>query len=118
MFGASLIAFVLAQSSTQDQAYIVRQSQFECLIRHLPALTRAKGDLIWIDLTTCPPRVIRRADAWPILPRADTPNAVDNKIVLTRADIMCLSRNRNRPGRFATPVSAGRYRLSFEACRR
>lgn len=113
-----LISPLLSQSAPMDAFFIVQQSHFECLIRNFSVVTRQRGEPVWVDLRTCPPRVIRRLDSFPRFPRGNGPGAVDVMIPLTREQISCIVRNRNRLDRLRVPMDRSRYRLSFEACRR
>lgn len=92
---------------------------FDCLVRNIEQVGRARGDPLLIDLENCPPRVRKRFRSFPSFTRPRTASDQPLRVVLlSRAELDCIKAHRNRLDRLRQRVGGSGYIVTLAVCAR
>jgi hypothetical protein len=111
-FLAQLIALTsTTQGVESTKNIIVVQWQFQCLVTKIEKFEN-KGDSITVDISHCPPTIIR---GYTTIRKEKT---VKTRLTLTPKDILCIKANRRSINRIARPLENSLYVVDLTNCGR
>jgi hypothetical protein len=118
IFGLCAAALAPAAAAAERAPLYVDKAGFDCLVRNIQSIGKARGETLLVDLATCPPKVQARLRSFPSFQRSAPRGQPQTMMLLTRADIACIAAFRHRLDRLRQPVDGGRYRVSLAVCSR
>lgn len=115
---------VLAPPNTampHERSITVEQRHFDCFTLNARRLKAPRGDLFYLDLRRCPPKLslpdrLGSFPAWSEPGRTSSGKEVDSVVLITRRELSCL-RDKGKLAKMRSVIDAERYAIAIGRCR-